>query len=93
MKVAVPQAQIKRLFATGKSQTAIATQLHLPRTVVRRVIGGKDVPYYSPKLRGTSKDLCECCGVGKKGEGKRFLCDFCFKYAENQIYPECSLNI
>ena len=94
MKISVPQEQIKRLFAVGKAQTAIATQLHLPRTVVKRVIEGKDVPYYSPKPRGAGKNICEYCNSRKKGEGKRFMCDFCYENATcGEIYKECSLNI
>lgn len=93
MKVSVPQAQIRRLFSEGKTNNAIACKLKLPRTVIRRVLEGKDVPYYVPKPRSEKPDMCTYCGVRKKGEGLRNLCTWCFQNAGNQVYPECELNI
>jgi len=91
MKVSVPQAQIRRLFKEGYTVNAIGCKLKRPNTVIRRVLEGKDVPYYRPKSRSKKPNMCEFCGVREKT--RTWSCDYCFKNAGNQVYPECTVNI
>lgn len=93
MKKAVPQTRIKRMMASGMTDYAIQKKLHYPLSVLRRIRDGKDVPYYIQKTRTDDKDMCEFCGQRKKAKGMRFLCDYCYKYAGNQVYSECSVNV
>jgi len=42
--------------------------------------------------RRRSKDLCTACGHNPKGNGKRFLCDICFRKKHNDIEDEYSFG-
>ena len=95
MQITINQAKIRRLINIGKTDHKIGQQLHIPRSVVKRIRNGDDINYYHTKSREikAKKGMCECCKVRPKEPGNRFLCKWCSKNACNgEIYPECTIH-
>ena len=97
-KITVNQARIKRMLAAGINITKVAYTCGVPRTVVERIITGKDVPFYTPKPKSKGTDpnngICTCCGRRRIANGNRYLCEWCFSHCNNNdgIYPVTTVN-
>jgi len=77
-KIPVNQEKIKEMLLSGLKPYTVANKLKIPRSVVDRILLGKDVPYYHKKPIRDKKGMCEKCGCNPKADGFRFLCLKCF---------------
>ena len=96
-KIMVNQERVKRLLDDGKSCNGIAHKFGYPVSVIYRIRDGLNVPYFfrKPKRehRPQVEGKCTCCRIRDKAPGMRYLCDYCFQYADSgEIYPETSIN-
>lgn len=79
--------QIIKKHKSGWTITAIQVYYGCSRNLVKRALQGKRPE--APKQKPIEK-ACSACNKRPIGPGKRFLCDYCFQHADDDINYTCS---
>ena len=88
--------RIRYMRDHGASINSIAHKKGWPRSLIKRICEGVDVEYFRRKPKRDHRPQidgkCTCCRIRDKAPGFRYLCEYCFQYADSgEIYPETSL--
>jgi hypothetical protein len=84
----VDQERIKDRIAANEPLGLIAREEGVSCSVVLNIRNGKNVPTSWRQVkskhrnRKVGEEVCTCCGIRPKDNDLRFLCEYCYKYAD-----------